>query len=358
MYSHLMALNPIKGRGAAHNPHNRFHSVQTTAVDDGWWQDDEDDAPVQTEVRAATVRSIIARNQSPDVPFDQSINPYRGCEHGCSYCFARPTHAYYDLSPGLDFETRLFYKPQAAELLREELSHPKYRCQPIAIGSNTDPYQPIEKQHRITREVLEVLRACNHPVSIVTKGAMIMRDLDLLADMASRGLAHVMMSLPTLDRSLKRTLEPRTADPEKRLKVVETLARAGVPVGVLVAPVIPALTDSEMEMILRRASEAGATHAGYVLLRLPLEVKPLFENWLDTHQPQRAAHVMSLMEQLHNGRAYDARPGIRHTGQGVFAKLISMRFAQACKRDGLNRDERPALDCSQFVPPMGQASLF
>lgn len=353
-----MELKPLKGRGAHSNPHNRFHSVQHTQEDDGWWQDADDDVPLETEVRAATVRSIITRNQSPDVPFDQSINPYRGCEHGCAYCFARPTHAYYDLSPGLDFETRLFYKPQAAQLLREELSAPGYHCQPMAMGTNTDPYQPIEKQYRVTREVLEVLHACNHPVSIVTKGALILRDLDLLADMASRGLAHVMMSLPTLDRSLKRTLEPRTADPAKRLKVVEALSRAGVPVGVLVAPVIPALTDSEMEVILRRAADAGATHAGYVLLRLPLEVKPLFEQWLDTHQPQRAAHVMSLMEQLHAGRAYDARPGLRQTGQGVFAKLISMRFTQACKRHGLNRDERPPLDCSQFQPPMGQASLF
>lgn len=353
-----MKPSPHKGRGAVSNPQSRFHTARHTPVDDGWWQDEEDVPALKTTVQPATIRSIIASNRSPDVPFNQSINPYRGCEHGCIYCFARPTHAYYDLSPGLDFESRLFFKPQAAELLREELSKPGYTCQPIAIGTNTDPYQPIEKTRRITRQVLEVLHGCHHPVSLVTKGTMILRDLDLIADMASRGLAHAMISLPTLDRSLKRTLEPRTADPGRRLKVIEALRDAGVPVGVLVAPVIPAVTDRELETILRRASDAGATHAGYVLLRLPLEVKPLFEQWLATHLPHRAKHVMSLMHQLHDGRAYDARPGLRQTGQGVFAQLIKMRFAQACKRHGLNTTERPPLDCSQFQPPMGQRSLF
>lgn len=350
---------PQKGRGAVSNPQSRYHTARHAPVDDGWWHDEEDDTPKrQTTVTPASIRSIIATNRSPDVPFDQSINPYRGCEHGCIYCFARPTHAYYDLSPGLDFESRLFSKPQAAERLRAELSKPGYTCKPIAIGTNTDPYQPAEKTHRITRQVLEVLHGCNHPVSIVTKGTLLLRDLDLIADMASRGLAHAMVSLPTLDRGLKRTLEPRTADPARRLKLIETLRGAGVPVGVLVAPVIPAVTDRELETILRQAADAGATHAGYVLLRLPLEVKPLFEQWLAAHMPQRAAHVMSLMHQLHDGRAYDARPGLRQTGQGVFARLIAMRFAQACKRHGLNTTERPPLDCTQYVPPMGQATLF
>ena len=352
-------MNPVahKGRGALSNRESRYRQATTHAEDDGWWQEEVVER-VNTVVQADQSKSVITHNQSPDVPFDQSINPYRGCEHGCIYCFARPTHAYLDLSPGLDFESRLFYKPRTAELLRQELSHPKYVCKPIGLGTNTDPYQPIEKRFRVTRQILETLLECRHPVTIVTKGTLILRDLDLLEALAARKLVHVMMSVPTLDRSLKRTLEPRAADPARRIRVIQALSRRGVPTGVLVAPVIPALTDHHIESVLERCAEAGATEAGYVLLRLPREVAPLFEEWLRTHRPDRADHVLSIMRQMHGGAAYDARYGRRQTGAGPFAELLRKRFELARRRHGLDRERRGRLDCSQFRPPVEQMALF
>jgi DNA repair photolyase len=305
-----------------------------------------------TECRPENAKSIIARNRSPDIPFYQSINPYRGCEHGCVYCFARPTHAYLDLSPGLDFETRLTWKPNAATLLEAELRKPGYACSPIAMGTNTDPYQPVEKRYRLTRQVLEVLQRFRHPVSITTKGALVLRDIDLLAEMARDRLASVAISVTTLDRDLKRALEPRTPDGEVRLKTMEKLAGAGIPVSLLLAPVIPALNDCEIETILQRAVDAGAVNAAYILLRLPLEVAPLFEEWLHTHYPLRAEHVMSLVRQCRDGKANDARFGHRMRGNGQFADLLSARFRIARKRLGLElRDYDAFLDCSQFSVP-------
>ncbi len=286
----------LKGRGATINPPGRFVSQPGEAVDDGWYREATPDS-VATEVRAEAARTVISRNDSPDIPFTQSINPYRGCEHGCVYCYARPSHAYLDLSPGLDFETRLFYKPDAARLLRAELARPGYRCAPIMLGANTDPYQPLEKRLRVTREILEVLLRSRHPLNIVTKGALILRDLDLLQEFARMNLVCVMVSLTTLDPELKRTLEPRAASPQARLRVIRALALAGVPVGVLTAPMIPAVNDAELEALLEAAAGAGARYAGYVLLRLPHEVKDLFRAWLEQHLPLRAGHVMSLIRQ-------------------------------------------------------------
>ncbi|HWK74535.1 MAG TPA: radical SAM protein [Povalibacter sp.] len=310
------------GRGAVSNPEGRFELTRAEAVDDGWGSLDEPLPPLETTVRPEPARSIISRNKSPDIPFDQSINPYRGCEHGCIYCYARPSHGYLNLSPGLDFETRLFYKPDAARLLENELAAPGYRCSPITIGANTDPYQPIE------------------------------RDVELLAQLARERLVLALMSVTTLSNELKRTLEPRTASPAARLRAIRTLSAAGVPVGVMVAPVIPVLTDSELEKILEAAAEAGARSAGYVLLRLPYEVKDLFRQWLDQHEPLKAKHVLSRMQAMRSGRDYDSRWGVRQRGEGEYAQLLNLRFKNACRKYGLTTGERFVHDTSAFRPPL------
>jgi DNA repair photolyase len=307
---------------------------------------------LKTVVRIQHARTIIARNESPDIPYTQSINPYQGCEHGCVYCYARPSHAYLDLSPGLDFETKLFAKPNAAELLRNELCRPGYVCDPIALGSNTDPYQPIERELKITRSIIEVLAACEHPLTITTKGALVLRDLDLLAPLAAKNLVRVFVSIAMLDKELARKLDPRAAAPHRRLEIVRTLATAGISVGVNVAPVIPQLTDKDMESILEAAAAAGATHAGYTLLRLPREVAPLFRAWLDTHYPLRAAHVMSIVQDIRGGRDNDPRFGKRMHGQGQYADLIRKRFRLACRRLGLNAERNVPLDTTRFRPPV------
>ena len=339
-----------RGRGATHNPANRFRRDERSPVDADIADHDDAPPPLATTVTVQRARTIIARNDSPDLPFDRSINPYQGCEHGCVYCYARPTHAYLDLSPGLDFESRLFAKPDAPALLRAELSRAGYACRPLALGTNTDPYQPIERTWRITRGVLEVLAQCEHPFTIVTKGALVERDLDLIAPMAAKRMARVYLSVTTLDGELARRLEPRAASPRRRLQAIRALAAAGVPVGVMVAPVIPQLNDRDLEAILAAAAEAGACDAGYILLRLPLEVQALFRDWMDAHFPLRTAHVMSLMRQLHGGRAYDAAFGMRQRGSGAFAERLEQRFAIAARRHGLDR-EAPPLDASRFKPP-------
>lgn len=339
------------GRGAVSNPAGRFATTQTELVDDGWGNLEAELPPLATTVLAESARSIISRNSSPDIPFDQSINPYRGCEHGCVYCYARPSHAYVNLSPGLDFETKLFYKADAAQLLERELAAPGYRCSPITIGTNTDPYQPIERQYRVTRSLIEVLAKFRHPLSIITKGAMIERDIDVLAPMARLGLVLVMVSVTTLDNKLKRTLEPRTASPAARLRTIRSLSAAGIPVGVMVAPVIPVLTDAEVERILEACAAAGARSAGYVLLRLPYELKQLFRDWLQQNEPLQAKHVLARLQQMRGGRDYDATFGRRQSGEGVYASLLQKRFVGACTKYGLNTRERFAHDCSLFRPP-------
>jgi DNA repair photolyase len=341
---------PVKGRGAPSNLEGRFETWTREAFDDGWEHGEEELPPLKTQVTRETAKSIIARNDSADLSFDRSINPYRGCEHGCPYCFARPSHAYLGLSPGLDFETRIFAKVNAAELLRTELAVPTYRCQPIAIGVNTDAYQPAERELHITRSVIEVLADCDHPFTLITKNALIERDIDLLAPLAAKRLTQVFISVTNLDPALARKLEPRASAPYRRLEAVRKLARAGIPVGVLVAPVIPFITDRHLEEILERAAEAGASDAGYVLLRLPWEVAPLFKEWLATHYPLKAEHVMSLVHQMRGGKDYDSTWGVRQRGTGTFADLIAQRFALACERFGLNRD-RAGLDTSRFKAP-------
>jgi len=340
----------FKGRGAASNAVGRFESMQREAADDGWGGLDEAPAPLRTEVAVDATRSIINYVASPDLPFDRTLNPYRGCEHGCVYCYARPTHAYLGLSPGLDFESRLLMKPDAPALLRRELARPGYRCAPIALGMNTDAYQPIEREHRITRDVLQVLAETRHPFSLVTKSALVERDIDIIAPMAQQGLAMVFVSITTLDRALARRLEPRAAAPERRLETLRRLSAAGIPTGVMVAPVIPALNDSEMERILEAAQAAGARQAGYVLLRLPHELAALFEEWLRLHYPLKADHVLSLIRQSRDGKDYDAAFHTRMRGQGQFAELIATRFRLACRRLGVNR-QRGELDNSKFAPP-------
>ncbi len=346
----------LKGRGATINPAGRFASRRNQAVDDGWYQEATPDS-IATEVRPEAARTVISRNDSPDIPFAQSINPYRGCEHGCVYCYARPSHAYVDLSPGIDFETRLFYKADAARLLRAELARPAYRPQPIMLGANTDPYQPVEKRLRVTRDILEVLWQARHPVTIITKGAMVLRDLDLLQEFARLNLVRVTVSLTTLDPELKRTLEPRAASPQARLRVIGALAEGGVPVGVLTAPLIPAVNDAELESLLEAAAAAGATRAGYVLLRLPHEVKDLFRAWLEQHLPLRAAHVMSLVQQAHGGRDNDPRFGHRMRGTGPWAAMLRARFELARKRLGLGGAREPDLDLSLFCRPQGSGQM-
>src|SRR5881628_1782207 len=341
----------IKGRGAADNPQGRFETLARSHEPGA-----ESPSRPQTVVTLQQARSIIARNDSPDLPFSRSINPYQGCEHGCIYCYARPSHAYLGLSPGLDFETRIFAKENAAELLRKELSRPDYRCELIALGANTDPYQPIERKHRITRGILEVLWEFRNPVGIVTKGSLIERDLDLLERMAREGLVQVFVSIGSLDGEIARTLEPRAAAPYRRVETVRRLSERGVPCGTLVAPVIPFLNDKEMEAVLEAVSEAGARMAGYTLLRLPWEVKDLFKDWLERNYPLRAKHVMARIHDMRGGRDNDPRFGSRMNGEGQFAELIRKRFEIACKRLGLNAGGRKRLDTTKFRrpdPPQG-----
>lgn len=356
-----------KGRGALSQPPCRYDRETRVAVDDGWWRDAAEEPSAATIVTEERAAGIISRNRSPDVPFDRSINPYRGCEHGCIYCFARPTHAYLGLSPGLDFETRLFAKVNAASVLETELAKPGYRPRTIMLGANTDPYQPIERRQRITRSVLEVLARCRHPVAIATKGALVVRDADLLAEMGARRLAHVGISLTTLDAPLARAMEPRASSPTRRLDAISTLARAGVPVSVLVAPIIPGLTDHELEAILAAAAGAGAKGASFVLLRLPLELAPLFTEWLNGHRPDRARRVLARLKAHRDGQLYVADWGVRMKGSGGDADLLAMQFALACRRYGLDRlaPAAAALDDGQFRPPQAtkpppsrQLSLF
>ena len=346
----------IKGRGTDYNPHNRFSPRISVHEEDDTFSEELPPRAPQTQVRDEIARSIISYNESPDIAFDRSINPYRGCEHGCIYCFARPTHAYLDLSPGLDFETRLIAKINAPELLRQELGKRNYRCAPIAVGINTDAYQPIEKQYRLTRQILEVLWEHRHPCHLITKSQGILDDLPMLAQMARENLVSVMFSVTTLDDDLKRKLEPRAASGKARLHAVTQLAQAGVPVGVLASPMIPALNDKELESILKAAKAAGASSAGYILLRLPLEIAELFENWLQQHFPLRAKHVMNLIRECRGGRSYDAQFHQRMRGTGVFADLLATRF-QRCARVLQLDQPRPALNCDAFAVPTSQLKL-
>ena len=353
-----------RGRGALSNESSRYDSERRIRTTDGWEvgtqadaADDDELPPLRTTLTRDATRTILARNASPDIPFDRSINPYRGCEHGCIYCFARPTHAYLGLSPGLDFETRILFKPDAAALLTAELASPKYRPDVIAMGTNTDPYQPVERELKITRQILRVLSDFSNPVGIVTKNHMVTRDIDILGDMAKRDLAEVFVSVTTLDKDLARTMEPRASAPHRRLEAIRALAAAGVPVGVMTSPMIPGLNDHEMEAILEAASDAGATRAGFIVLRLPLEIKELFEEWLRQHRPDRAERVLSLIRQIRGGALYQAEFGKRMRGEGPIADLLASRFAVAVKRLGLNR-QRYRLDTARFrVPESARTAL-
>ena len=353
---------PAKGRGALTNRESRFHA-DGREIDLAYLEAIRDDVPeaaIQTETSFVQARSIISRNNSPDIGFDRSINPFLGCEHGCIYCYARPSHAYLGLSPGLDFETRLTAKTNAAALLRKELSSRTYEPRLIALGANTDPYQPIEKDARITRSVLQVLDEFNHPVAITTKSALVVRDIDILAPMAAKGLVRVAMSVSTTDSQIARLMEPRANSPARRLQAIEKLSGAGVPTSVIVAPIVPALTDAQMENVIGLAAGAGADSAHYVLLRLPLEVRDLFVEWLEIHFPMRAKHVMSLVNQMRGGKDDESAFGSRMKGTGLFAELISKRFELACSRHHLNRVRAP-LTTSLFAPPRehsSQTSLF
>ncbi|WP_454756872.1 PA0069 family radical SAM protein [Cupriavidus campinensis] len=347
-----------KGRGAVSNLQGRFERDQREAFDDGWAPADDDPAPADdalppklvTQVTLEQARSILSRNASPDIPFDVSLNPYRGCEHGCIYCFARPTHAYLDLSPGLDFETKLYAKTNAAERLREELSKPSYRCETIALGVNTDAYQPIEREQRITRSLLEVLHETDHPVALITKSSLIERDIDLLAPMAAKRLAVGAVTITTLDTGIARTLEPRAATPARRLRTIRELTDAGIPVGVSVAPIIPFVTEPDLERVLEAAREAGAVYANYIVLRLPWEVSPLFQEWLEAHFPDRAERVMNRVREMRGGKDYDADFASRMRGTGIWADLMRQRFYKTAERLGF-RYNRFELDTSRFRPP-------
>ena len=341
--------NSIKGRGTTNRVGARYLSTTRVEVDDGWLQP-EADVKVRTTVITEKPRTIISRNNSPDIPFTISINPYRGCEHGCIYCYARPTHAYMDLSPGIDFETKLFAKPDAASLLIAELSKPDYQVSPLALGTNTDPYQPIEREWKITRQIIEVLQKHHHPMTIVTKSWLVERDINLLADMAQENLVQVFLSVTTLDKELVRKMEPRTTAPERRLQTINNLKNAGIPVGVMFAPVIPFLNDSEMETILTRATEAGVTHAGYVMLRLPHEIKDLFKEWLDIHYPLKTEHVMSMIRDIRGGKDNDPNFNSRMRGQGTYADMIAQRFSKTCHKLGLN-SEKVKLNTDLFSKP-------
>lgn len=340
---------PHKGRGATYNPDNRFHTKNTEPFDDGWGNLDSGSDPLRTETLVDQAKSVLTYNQSPDVPFDRSINPYRGCEHGCSYCFARPSHAYLDLSPGLDFEQKLFYKPDAAEILKRELAKKGYCCQTVALGVNTDAYQPIEREHKITQNILKVLARTKHPVSIITKSSLIERDLDLLAELAEQQLVSVTISVTTLDRALARSMEPRAAAPQRRIQTIRALSQRGIPTGVLVAPVIPFLNDAEMEKTLAETAAAGASSASYVFLRLPREVKEIFEAWLTTHYPLKAKRVMQRVYDSRGGKAYSSEFGQRMQGEGIYAQLLEQRFTQQCKK--LKLRDHPRLRNDLFQPP-------
>lgn len=350
-----MPPRPHKGRGAVSRNEGRFAARPVEFTDEEAAL--RDSSAPETVLKAMRAGRIISHNTSPDIPFDQSINPYQGCEHGCVYCYARPSHSYLDLSPGLDFETRIFYKPNAASRLLEAWEKPGYVCKPITIGANTDPYQPAEKSLGITRQLLELFDKHKHPVNVISKGTLICRDIDLLAALAERNLCSVAISLPTMDGTLKRIMEPRVPSAAARLRAIETLRANGVPTSVLVAPLIPAINDGEIEHILEAVAKAGATHAHYIFLRLPHEVKRLFVEWLETHFPDRAEHVMSLVRQASGGRDYDNRFGIRQRGRGAYADMLGKRFRAACKRFrlGQERYQRP-LDCERFERP-GQQQL-
>ncbi len=356
----MVQLLPARGRGAQSNASGRYESLKHEAFDDGWTVEDAEPKQLQTTLTAEKAKVILTRNDSPDIGFDRSINPYRGCEHGCTYCYARPAHAYMGLSPGLDFESKLFFKPEAARLLEKELSKPTYRPEFIHIGGNTDPYQPQERKLRVTRGVVEVLVRFRHPFSVITKSALIVRDLDLLAEAARMGLTRVAVSVTTLDRKLARSMEPRAATPEKRIDAIRQLTRAGVPVTVMFAPCIPGLNDHEMEAVLERAAAAGASGAGYVALRLPMEIKDLFREWLETDHPDRARRVMSLVRQIRGGKDYDAQWKSRMKGEGPVGELMATRFKAAKRRYGLEF-RFDGLDLNQFrVPPKAgdQIDLF
>ena len=350
----------INGRGARSNASGRYEADRREAYDDGWTDQDEAAPPLRTTLSPEHARTIIAKNTSPDVGFDRSINPYKGCEHGCIYCYARPSHAWMGLSPGLDFESRIFFKPDAARLLEQELSKPRYVCRRIHIGGNTDPYQPVERETNSTRSILEVMQRFNHPFSIITKSVLIARDADILGDMGRRGLASAFISITTLDRKLARAMEPRASTPAKRLEAISRLADAGCPVGVGFAPVIPGLNDHELEAVLEAAQKAGATSAMYVTLRLPMEIKDLFREWLADARPDRAARVMSLIRQTRGGKDYDPDWSQRMKGTGPVAELIATRFKAAARRYGLDAP-RQVLDLTQFRVPAdarSQLELF
>ncbi|WP_439550892.1 PA0069 family radical SAM protein [Falsiroseomonas sp.] len=358
-----------KGRGAVTNPAVRYESTRTEAWDDGWGTlaaEFADMPPLPTTLTKDHAKSALSWNDSPDIGFDRSLNPYRGCEHGCVYCYARPAHAYVGMSPGLDFETRLMFKPELPALLEKELSKPGYEAKPVALGANTDPYQPVERTLGITRRTLEILEKFGHPVTIVTKGAGVVRDIDILQRLAARNLVHVCLSVTTLDMKLARVMEPRAASPLKRLGAITELAKAGIPVGVLAAPMIPGLNDAELERILEASARAGATRAGYVLLRLPLEIKAMFEAWLAEHHPERAARVLALVRETRGGQLYDSRFGARQTGTGPYADLLAQRFKLALRRFGLDgrgytgravqNSFSASLDCTQFKVPGAMAA--
>lgn len=348
-----MRQKGIKGRGIVSNTGSRFLSRQTEEIDDGWYSDTEAEASrPATEIFTDTSKTILTRNASPDIPFNVSINPYKGCEHGCAYCYARPTHAYLDLSPGLDFESRIYAKPDAAKLLRQAFDRPSYRPEVIALGANTDPYQPVERKLKITRQILEVMQQYRHPVTIVTKSALIERDIDILAEMAQRGLAEVAVSVTSLNKELCRRLEPRATAPQRRLQTIRQLTGQGIPVAVLFAPVIPMLNDNEVESVLAAIHEAGACSASYVMLRLPHEVKQLFQEWLQIHYPLKAKRIMNIVRDMRGGREYDSRFGARQTGEGNYAELFAQRFQLKCKKLGINKTTA-VLDISQFTGKTG-----
>jgi DNA repair photolyase len=349
----LAPLEARRGRGAPSNASGRYEALARESLDDGWGADEVE--PLRTEVTFERPKAIITRNESPDISFDRSINPYRGCEHGCAYCYARPTHAYQGLSPGLDFESKLFVKENAAALLEKELAAPKYKPAVIALGANTDAYQPIERQYRVTRAVLEVLARTNHPVGIVTKSNLVTRDLDLLSEMAGKGLAKVYVSVTTLNRDLARRMEPRAPTPERRLDAIAQLAAAGVPVGVMVAPIVPAVNDDEVEKILTRAYAAGAREAGYVTLRLPLELRELFREWLAVHFPDKLKHTLSLVQSMHGGKDYESQWGKRMAGSGPYAWMIGRRFEIAARKLGF-AEKGYRLRNDLFVPPQPEAA--
>jgi DNA repair photolyase len=345
-----------KGRGAITNLTGRYETQLIETVDDGWWQGSDETAinpALKTTVTPEYAKTILSRNQSPDLPFSVSLNPYRGCEHGCIYCFARPTHSYFGLSPGLDFETRLYAKVNAPDLLRHELAQKNYEASPIALGVNTDAYQPCERELKITRRCLEVLHECQHPVGLITKSSLIERDIDLLKDMAQQQLVAAAVTITTLDHNISRTLEPRAASPTRRLQTIQRLSQAGIPVLVSIAPIIPFVTEQELEKVLEAAANAGASAAGYTILRLPWEVNPLFQQWLQTHFPERAARVMNRIRDMRGGKDYDANFGARMRGEGLWADLIRQRFEKGVRRAGLDRGSRFAvLDCSRFRKPL------